>query len=124
MLKQTYLTKLAVTREKYPDAKFVVVTRTARSILAPSVKLLSDYKEAERRLGDRWKAWNLTDYEARYREEIKNSPDALKEIKRIKAISDKKDVYLVCYERNPPCHRFILLDVIEKLKMVEDKRRQ
>ena len=87
MLKETYLAKLAITRQKYPDAESVVVTRTARSILAPSDRLLSDYKKAEKRLGDRWKAWDLTNYEARYRKEIKNNPKALKEIERIKKLS-------------------------------------
>jgi hypothetical protein len=35
----------------------------------------------------------------------------------MKAVSDKKDIYLVCYERDPPCHRFILLAVIKKMRV-------
>ena len=116
MLKETYLSKLAITRQRHPDAEFVAVTRTAHSVLAPSEKLLADYKKAEERLGDRWKAWNLTNYEARYRKEISDNPEALKEIKRIKKSSYEKDIYLICYEKEPPCHRFILLDIIDKIR--------
>lgn len=27
----------------------------------------------------------------------------------------EKDVRLICYEKNPPCHRFILIDLINSL---------
>ena len=48
MLKETYLAKLVEMRQRRPDAEFIVITRTAHSILSPSEKLLSDYKRAEK----------------------------------------------------------------------------
>lgn len=106
-------------RRTYPDAEFVAVTRTGRSILAPSKRPLDDYKMAEERLGDRWEAWDSSNYEVRYRAEIKNNPDAQKEIERISSLSEKRDVYVVCYEKKPPCHRFILLDIIKGRQMIK-----
>lgn len=82
--------------------------------MSPSEKLLSDYKRAEKRLGDKWKAWDFVNYEKKYREEIMTNPEALKKIEKIKERADKKDIYLVCYEKDPPCHRFVLLDIIRK----------
>lgn len=113
MINECYLAVLKKTRKEHPEAEFIAVTRTSHSILAPSKKLLKDYKKAEKKLGNRWKVWHEVDYESRYKKEILNNQDALAKIKEIAMTAKKKDVYLVCYEKEPPCHRFILLEMIK-----------
>ena len=81
-----------------------VKIRVARpSILGPSKRLLEDYKKNNL-------SW--AEYTTRYVAEIMASPRALKQIDDIIELSKTKDVRLICYEKNPPCHRFILLDMI------------
>lgn len=102
MLKETYLANM----KKLPrDAIKIVVTRSAGHILSPSKKLLRDYK-------DRSIDWN--EYIRRFTLEMDN--DACKDAMReIKLIAENQDVYLICYEKEYPCHRFLLIDMINKL---------
>jgi|GEM_PF-7118041 len=86
MIKETYLVILKKMRKEHPEADFVAVTRTAHIILAPSQKLLQDYKQAEKKLGDRWKVW----YELRYKKEVLNNQDTLGKIKEIAGIAKRK----------------------------------
>jgi len=89
----------------YPEDE--VKVRVARpSILGPSKKLLKDYKENDL-------SW--AEYTTRYVAEIMASPRALKQIDDIIELSKTKTVRLICYEKNPPCHRFILLDMIAEI---------
>lgn len=75
--------------------------------LAPSQELLDDYKSG-------FTDWGL--YGAVYRKEIATSEQARRDIAWI-GIKDcqGETVRLMCWEKKPPCHRFILLDIIEKL---------
>lgn len=101
MLKEGYIGKW----KKYP--KDEVKVRVARpSVLAPSKELLRDWKEGE---------IDWAEYERRFREEILNNPKAVAKLKEIKKLAEEKDVRLICYEKNPPCHRFILIDLINSL---------
>ena len=85
-----------------------IKVRVARpSVLSPSKKLFYDYKE--RRI-------NWQEFENRFRKEMTSSPTAFAELKRLKELSQEKDVYLICYEKDYPCHRFILIDLIKELK--------
>lgn len=82
----------------------VVITRTAHSPLSPSYLLLKDWKVG---------IIEWDEYEKRYTAEISGSENAefaLNEI--INLILNGNTVWLVCYEKNPPCHRFILQDII------------
>jgi len=45
----------------------------------------------------------------------KSSPKAVAKLKEIEKLAEEKDVRLICYEKNPPCHRFILVDLINSL---------
>ncbi len=76
--------------------------------LAPSQDLLDDWKTG----GLGWEA-----YEMRYRREIESSEQAKRDIAWI-GIKDCQDeaVRLLCWEKSPPCHRFILLDIISELE--------
>jgi len=96
-LKETYIAN-------WNNVKGIKIRVARPSILGPSKELLKDYKE--NRID--WK-----EYEKRFREEILNNPKAIEKLKEIKELSKKNDVYLVCYEKNPPCHRFILLDILK-----------
>lgn len=101
MIKESYISLW----NKLP--KESVKVRVARpSILSASEGLLHAYK------GGRitWK-----EFETRFRKEIQSNPKAMAELKRLKELATKKDVYLMCYEKNYPCHRFILLDLINEL---------
>lgn len=105
MLLEGYIAKW----NKYPKEE--VKVRVARpSVLSPSKELLSDYKKG---LID----WE--EYGARFRYEIFGSLDALALLRKIKKTSEEKNVRLICYEKNPPCHRFILIDIINSLRVNE-----
>jgi len=122
MLKESYIANW----RKLP--KDVIKIRVARPhILSPSQKLLSDYKNCEKRylkIGStkkfaRERAWNLTNYKVRYETEIMSNPKSVKELYRIYDLAKEKDVYLMCYEKDFPCHRFILLDIINNLQKMK-----
>lgn len=99
MLLEGYLANL----KKYPkDEIKIYVTRTAGSILAPSWELLNDFKSGK---------IDWVRYERRYINEMAN-PKAIRTMLKIKSLSEKTNVRLICYEKNPPCHRFILLRMI------------
>ena len=72
--------------------------------LAPSKELLDDWKTG----GLGWKA-----YESRYRKEMQ-SKESQETITDLAWASQCDDFRLLCYEKNPPCHRFILKDLIEE----------
>lgn len=98
MIKEGYIAKW----KKYPKNEIKI--RVARpSILAPSKKLLKDYKEGK---------INWQEYSKRYYEEIFGNPKAIEKIKEIAKISLNKDVRLICYEKEYPCHRFLLMEII------------
>ncbi len=91
---------------KLPDGAIKV--RVARpSVLSASKGLFNDYKEG--RID--WK-----EFEKRFRTEMLSNPKAVAELKRLKELSEEKDVYLICYEKTYPCHRYILIDLIHELK--------
>ena len=102
MLKESYL---AVMKSLPEDAVKVVVTRTAGHVLSPSKGLLWDYKKGR---------INWEQYVERFRQEM-NNDICIVEMRKIKEIARVRDVYLVCYENRFPCHRFLLIDMINKL---------
>lgn len=97
-MKEGYIAKW----KEYP--KDEVKIRVARpSVLAPSKELLRDWKEGKIDWGG---------YEKRFRKEILDNPRAMAKLREIKKLAEERDVRLICYEKNPPCHRFILIDLI------------
>ena len=98
----------------YP--KDEVKVRVARpSVLAPSRELLSESNRLKKRYG-RERAWELSGYEERFRREILSNPKAMAKLWEIRELARTRRVRLICYERNPPCHRFILMKLIEELE--------
>lgn len=90
---------------KYPSDE-IKVNVFRPYVLSPSKKLLQDYKEA----GIDW-----AEYEVRFHREIKGNPVAMKKLREIKELSEERDMRLICYEKNPPCHRFLLIEMINEL---------
>ena len=102
MLKEGYIARW----RKYPEDE--VKIRVARPhVLSPSSHLLSDYKNG-------FITWEV--YEKRFRQEILSRLDSRAELVRIAEMSKTEDVRLMCYEKNPPCHRFILIEIIKELE--------
>lgn len=104
MIKESYLANWQNLPE---DAVKIAVTRTSRSPLSPSWKLLRAYKNG--RL-----SW--VEFDQGFRYEIAGCPEAQRLLREIKELAKSKDVYLVCYEKSFPCHRFILMKMIEEMK--------
>lgn len=108
MLKESYLAKM---RRLPKDIVKIVVTRAVGHVLSPSNALLWDYKNG-----------NITweEYERRFYQEMDNEI-AKKAMREIKLLAKDRDVFLICYEKQYPCHRFLLIDMINKLDEEEKK---
>lgn len=121
-LREGYIAKW----RSYP--KDEVKIRVARPhVLSPSKSLLRDFmtikkdwlKTGMNEKDARRNAWNAVNYEARFRNEINANPQAQEIIDAIIDILNHGDnIRLICYEKEWPCHRFILLDIIQQ-KMKE-----
>lgn len=103
-----------------------VKIRVARpSILAPSKDLLREFMAAKREFMKkqglseheaRQAAVGSMNFEQRFRDQILKDPKALQRLQEIKKFAKTHDVRLLCYEKEPPCHRFILIQMIKELK--------
>jgi len=104
MLKETYLARMKQIAKENPDAAFIVVTRSAKHLLSPSWNLLYDYKDGR---------IDWTKYIERFRREM-DCDSCIAEMKKIWDLSQTKDVYLVCFEKEGEnCHRHILIGLIK-----------
>jgi uncharacterized protein YeaO (DUF488 family) len=76
--------------------------------LAPSRQLHKAY------MIDKKMNWSV--YKNCFLAEIKNSPDALDEIKELKQLSKDQDVTLLCHcvGMDKHCHRFVISELVEK----------
>lgn len=102
MIKQGYIARW----NQYPEQE-IKIRVAGSSILGPSQELLDNWKEGKI-------TWE--EYTKRFKREIRNNPQSVEKLKEIKELSREKDVRLICYEKNPPCHRFILIEMIKNLK--------
>lgn len=120
MLKESFVAKLKTLPN---DAIKIAVGYP--SMFSPSEELLSAFNELKWKLMKkgkseqvaRKKAWDQTNFEKQYRNMIVSNPEVLQKLREIKKVSEKKDVYLYCYCGKKPCHRFILLDIVKKMKI-------
>ncbi|MCK5551550.1 MAG: DUF488 family protein [Deltaproteobacteria bacterium] len=80
--------------------------RQSGSSLTPSRVLLEDWK------GDRirWK-----EYVERYFQQLYNDQGARSLLQEIISLSMERDVWLVGLEKDYPCHRFLLKQIVEKV---------
>lgn len=97
--------KLVVTRY-YPRGIARVHFDRWLPVLAPSQKLLQD-----------WRGHRITweEYAARFRKEILGSAEAVAALRHVVELAEARDVWLICWEKAPPCHRFVLLDLAREL---------
>ncbi|MBE0522582.1 MAG: DUF488 family protein [Candidatus Methanoperedenaceae archaeon] len=102
MLKETYLGNV---RNLPRDSIVVEVTRSKKHVLSPSWNLLNDYKNGKI-------DWN--GYKKRFLEEMDNEACRV-EMHELWELSRTRDVYLVCFEKEGHCHRFLLLELINKM---------
>jgi len=100
MLKESYIAN-------WKNIKGTKIRVARPSVLSPSEKLLKDYKDGK----IDWEG-----YEIRFRREILNNPRAMEKLREIKELSEKRDIFLMCYEKERPCHRFILMGMIANLR--------
>jgi len=127
MLKETYFAVVAKVKKANPNAVFYAAAlkmpffvdktlfKAHLTVLAPTPELLKEFKTIEDAVGSKT-AWVTSNYEQRFRSQILNDLNALAKLKELCIEAMEKDVYLVCWEKNYPCHRFLLLDLArEKL---------
>ncbi len=73
--------------------------------LAPSKKLISDWRE------------DIIDWEEsemHYRAEITSNEESLSALHYLIYLSYHTVVRVMCWEKNPPCHRFIIDDMVQE----------
>lgn len=119
-MRQTYLS----VKSKLPvEAEAVLVMRgRGNDELAPTEGLLHDFNELKKQFvlgcgyeSDVHYAWQKSEYERRFRAQIKGSPKALARLKELAEVARVRDVFLVCYEGDDkPCHRRVLLQIAEE----------
>lgn len=108
-------------KKKLPaDAEEVLVIRgRGNDELAPSEKLLHDFNELKKQFvpgcgyeSEIHYAWDKSDYEKRFREQIKGDSKARARLKELAERALNRDVFLICYEGDDkPCHRRLLLQI-------------
>lgn len=135
-LKEGYIAKW----NEYPEHEIKI--RVARPhVLAPSAILLNSYMNAKanfliygegtppKHVTDqeaRELAWKASHYEERFRAQILSNNRALFLLGYIMGLVDSgQTVRLICYEKEPPCHRFVLIKMIEEMmNCMEVKKRE
>jgi|GEM_PF-2142029 len=119
MLKESYAAQL-----KTLPTDAIKIAVGYPSIFSPSDTLLKQFNEIKSTLMKkgmaepeaRKRAWEQTDFEKRYRKEITSKPDVMNKLKEIKMLAERNDVFLYCYCGKKPCHRFLLMDLIQHLE--------
>ncbi len=127
MLKETYVANL-----KNIPHNSIKVAVGYPSMFSPSETLLKEFNEIKNTLTRgglaepeaRKRAWIQTDFEKRYRKEMHSRPDVIDKLQELKTLAEKQDVYLYCYCGKTPCHRFLLIDIIQQLNEEKKKPRE
>jgi uncharacterized protein YeaO (DUF488 family) len=111
-------------KDKLPaGAEYVLVMHgRGNDELAPSKELLDEFNawKAEFAPDSGYEtafhfAWDKSNYERRFREEIAANPKSSARLKTLAERAKTHDVFLVCYEGyDKPCHRKLLLQIAEQ----------
>ncbi len=115
MITQTYVANL-----KNIPTGYIRVRVARPSVLSPSAELLHEYKHSEAEykrqltaLEARWAAVKQTNFVERFKQEITSNGKAMARLRELANLSAQGEtIVLFCYEKEPPCHRFILLDLL------------
>jgi uncharacterized protein YeaO (DUF488 family) len=109
MIRETYI---AAKKKVVPEGHVVIDIPRFRakkdriSPFAPSAELLSDWNYNR----IMWK-----DYVERYYQELRENHEAASLIEEIACRAVREDVWLVCLEKEYPCHRFLVKQIIERI---------
>jgi uncharacterized protein YeaO (DUF488 family) len=105
-----YLHVLDKFKRKYPDAHFEIITRANHDhILSPSWDLLNEYKKYKKIPQFVWDGFTF-----KFTKELENRKGVMEKLREFKELSKEKDVFLVCYEKNPyRCHRSVVKHLID-----------
>ncbi len=90
--------------------------------LAPTEDLLREFNDLKKEFipgcgyeSEVHYAWEKSDYERRFRAQIKGDPRALTRLKELAGRARERDIFLICYEGNDkPCHRKLLLQMAQE----------
>lgn len=123
MLREAGLSEIV--KKKIPKERCVFVARKrGNDALAPSDEIFHEFDKKKKTLEKKHgkgsieahnRAYLSCDYEKRFREQIMQDPEALKELRNISELAQKEDIFLVCYEGpSKACHRRILMRIAEE----------
>jgi uncharacterized protein YeaO (DUF488 family) len=98
MIYESYIAKI---RRIPRRERFLVNRNRGHNELSPSQSLLTEYKFGEM-------SWD--EFRSRFLSEL--TADSWQTLRSLVERSRKEDVCLICYERDFPCHRFILLELL------------
>jgi len=101
MIYESYIAKI---REIPKGERFLVNRNRGHNELAPSEALLKEYKSGKM-------SWN--GFRTRFLAEL--TDESWRTVRSLLERSFKEDVCLICYERDFPCHRFILIELLMDL---------
>lgn len=87
----------------YPEGEVQVYVMGG--VFSPSDSLLEKWSDGDI-------SWQQ--YRSMYIDEIKSDGDAVRKVDRLaKTVVRGNDVRLICFEKKPPCHRFIVKELVE-----------
>jgi len=98
MIYESYIAKI---RNVPKTERFLVNRNRGHNELSPSETLLRDYKSGKM-------SWDA--FQSRFLAEL--TEESWKTLHSLVDRSFKENVCLICYERDFPCHRFILIELL------------
>ncbi|HUK49685.1 MAG TPA: DUF488 domain-containing protein [Terriglobales bacterium] len=98
MIYESYISKIKTIPK---SERFLVNRNRGHTELSPSEKLIHRYKSGKL-------SWNR--FRSRFLDEL--TDESWKNLNSLAERSHKEDICLICYERDFPCHRFILIELL------------
>lgn len=120
-LLETYVSNLKNTPK---ENRVFVMRHRGHDNLAPPEELFKDFKAKEQELKKQGldpidahnQAYEDVNFEERFNKNFLSNKNAIEELKEIKKLSEKEDVYLVCFEKPPKkCHRLLLQKLADEI---------
>lgn len=112
---ETYLSNMERMQKLHPGAHFEVITRDKNHVLSPSWKILNEYKRRIRGKNFTETVCIFNDYfTSKFLNQLINSEKAKDALLILTELATRMDVFLVCYEKDYPCHRYIIKGVIKE----------
>jgi len=113
---ECYLVYLKKYKEMHPHAHFEVITNTSHSVLSPSKELLIEAGILPKEDGTKNPKMPFEEYEPLFIQEMMKNEKAIERMKELIEIAKIKDVFLVCFCKNPfECHRSLVAKIMKQL---------